>query len=124
LEYQITELVANAAPITGRFFAHNRLSRVERAFLAADLVTGATRLAEPTVVQAAILAGVNRTSAGWAKQAANRPDIIRGLLPLVPRSSLTRAQIDDHVIVDLVNRVGIDHLLAVMSTAEAAHAHH
>src|SRR6516225_7359352 len=86
--YQLPELAAMPVPsLTGRFLAHNRHSRVDRAFFAADLYFGAKRLTMPTLVQAAILAGVNRTYAFWAtKPQAQRAraEIERGLIPLVP----------------------------------------
>jgi hypothetical protein len=70
--------------ITGRFLAHNRHDRVGRAFMAADLFTGATRLVKPTVTQAAFLADVNCAYAHWAiKRQAERAAIEAGLIPLV-----------------------------------------
>jgi hypothetical protein len=61
-------------PVTGRYLAHNKLGRVERAFLASDLISGDKRLVKPTIGQAAMLAGVNSTYAWWAsKQQATAP---------------------------------------------------
>jgi hypothetical protein len=59
-------VVVPPQPVTGRYLAHNKLGRVERAFLASDLVNGDKRLIRPTIRQAAMLAGVNATYAWWA----------------------------------------------------------
>jgi hypothetical protein len=68
------------ASVTGR-----QMTLVKRAFTAADLVLGAKRLVEPTVVQAAALARISRAYAGWAvKRMDERLDIERVLIPLVP----------------------------------------
>jgi hypothetical protein len=70
---------------TGQWLAHNRLSRVERAFLAADLVTGACQLVEPTVAQAARLARVSNTYVHWAiHRLSERKLITDGAIPLMP----------------------------------------
>jgi len=58
-----------AIPITGRHLAHARSSPIERAFLAADLHSGAKQLVSPTMMQAAHLARVNSTYAHWAANA-------------------------------------------------------
>jgi hypothetical protein len=85
-------------PVTGRYLAHNRLDRVGKAFLASDLISGDKQLVKPTLVQAAMLAGVNATYAWWAgKQQANRLDIEAGYLPLVPRR--VKAPISDPEII-------------------------
>jgi hypothetical protein len=54
---EVLTALVNPVPITGRFLAHNRKNRIERAFLAADLHTGAKGLVEPTVSQSALLTG-------------------------------------------------------------------
>jgi hypothetical protein len=59
------QAIASATPArsptrrSGRWFAHNGLSKVRRAFLAADLAAGKVELAEPTLRQAALIAGVS-----------------------------------------------------------------
>jgi hypothetical protein len=114
--------LGNTAMVSGRYLAHNRLSRVERAFFAADLHAGTVQLVRPTIVQAAALAGVNATYVHWAiRQQTNRAAIVRGLLPLVP--PYTKAGINDAKLFDIISTVGIDHLLAVAAAVEAQ-AHH
>jgi hypothetical protein len=118
--------------LTGRFLAHNRHKRVDRAFLAADLYFGAKRLAMPTLVQAATLAGVNRTYAFWAtKPQAQRAraEIEAGLMPLVPAapartngngtavSIMPDAGIDDTELMHIANLVGADRMLAAAIAA-------
>ena len=69
----------------GRWLAHNHLSLVERAFLAADLVIGKCQLVQPTVAQAARLARVSNTYAHWAiHRLGERGQITNGVIPLVP----------------------------------------
>jgi hypothetical protein len=51
--------VNSTRPISGRFLAHNHLSLIKRAFMAADLISGVTCLTAPTQTQAAVLARVN-----------------------------------------------------------------
>jgi hypothetical protein len=118
--------------LTGRFLAHNRHSRVDRAFFAADLYFGAKRLTMPTLVQAAILAGVNRTYAFWAtKPQAQRAraEIEAGLVPLVPAGTartngnsavqpvVPDFGIDDTQLMHIANLVGADRMLAAAIAA-------
>ena len=51
------------APVTGRYLAHNHLSRIGKAYLASDLHAGRRCLVAPTLVQAALLARIDRTAA-------------------------------------------------------------
>jgi hypothetical protein len=70
---------------TGRWLAHNKLSLIERAFVAAELVTGECQLVQPTMTQAARLARVNVCYAHYAVQRqAERELIEHGACPLVP----------------------------------------
>jgi len=130
-QYQLPEPGAMpVSSLTGRFLAHNRRSRVDRAFLAADLYFGAKRLTMPTLVQAATLAGVNRTYAFWAtKPQAQRPraEIEAGLMPLVPAApARTNGNgtavsimpgIDDAELMHIANLVGPDRMLAAAIAA-------
>jgi hypothetical protein len=126
----------NSRIVGGRFLAHCCLTRIERAFLAADLHTGAAQLVTPTIVQSAMLARVNRTYAGWAvKQMPLRTDIISGSLPLVPQRSpavpqsesnghtlpaIVSAEIDDDTVIAFVRAVGIKRTLDAAVAVEAA----
>jgi hypothetical protein len=117
--------------LSGRFLAHNRHSRVDRAFFAADLYFGAKRLTMPTLVQAALLAGVNRTYAFWAtKPQAQRAraEIEAGLVPLVPAAARTNGNgtvqplvpdvgIDDAQLKHIATLVGVDRMLAAAIAA-------
>jgi hypothetical protein len=86
--YDYSESAARPASTTligGQYLARNRLSLVERAFLAADLRSGAAVLAEPTLQQAAALARVSLSSAGWAARRREKRWMIEaGFTPLVP----------------------------------------
>jgi hypothetical protein len=129
--YQLPESAARpVSTITGRFLAHNRHSRVDRAFFAADLYFGAKRLTMPTLVQAALLAGVNRTYAFWAtKPQAQRAraDIEAGVVPLVPAAARTNGNgavpvvpdvgIDDAQLRHIAALVGSDRMLAAAIAA-------
>jgi hypothetical protein len=119
----LTTIVRAASmPVTGRYLAHSKLSSVERAFLASDLVSGDKRLVRPTIVQAAMLARVNKTYAWWAtKQQDNRFDIEAGYLPLVPpREVKSRAPISDDWLFDIVREAGIGRVLEAACAVEAA----
>jgi hypothetical protein len=120
-----------AAPISGRYLAHNRHDHVAHAFFAGDLVLGKTRLVQPTVTQAAFLAGVNRAYVHWAiKRQDERAEIEAGLIPLVP-PPLPRAdgnmlpmsitgRIPDCDLVDFVRSVGVNRVLEAAVAVEAA----
>ena len=130
--YHLAEPASIAVPIAGRFLAHNRHNRVVRAFIAADLHAGIKRLIRPTLVQSALLAGVNRTYAFWAdKRRAERAEIEAGLIPLVPASSVPKAngstlpmsitvQIPDCDLIDFVRTVGVNRVLEAAVAVEAA----
>src|SRR5262245_32227416 len=108
---------AFGVPLSGRYFAHNRLARMQRAYLAADLHSGKVRLTAPTLVQAASIARVDRTAAWWASnRQEERAAIVSGLLPLVPprpsnKPSLPVPVVDDAKIVDFVRTVGVSRVL-------------
>jgi hypothetical protein len=76
----------NATRLTGRRVAHFKRSATERAFLAADLVTGRAQLAKPTIGQAAALLKVSPSYVDAAlKAAANgeRLKVLQGYQPLI-----------------------------------------
>jgi hypothetical protein len=130
--YQLLEPAAMPVPsLTGRYLAHNQESRVVRAFLAADLHSGAKQLVKPTMVQSAFLAGVNRAYAHWAaKRLAKRAEIEAGLIPLVPPSVLKAngtmlpasitGFVTDSDVFDFVRSVGINRVLDAAVAVEAA----
>ena len=132
IHYHLAEPATMAVPISGRFLAHNRHNRVVRAFIAADLHAGAKRLIKPTLVQSALLAGVNRTYAFWAdKRQAERAEIEAGLIPLVPAPLVPKAngnalpmsitgQIPDCDLIDFVRSVGVNRVLEAAVAVEAA----
>ena len=114
-------------PLSGSYLAHSPLSLIERAFLAADLVTGAKYLVDPTQTQGAALARVNRTYVHWAvKRSTWRWEIERGLLPLIPTTNGTtlaptpESGIDDSGLVQIVRSVGVNRVLEAAIAAEAA----
>jgi hypothetical protein len=131
--YHLPEPASIAVPISGRFLAHNRHNRVVRAFIAADLHAGTKRLIKPTLVQSALLAGVNRTYAHWAdKRQAERAEIEAGLIPLVPAPvigpkvngnmlSAPLAEIEDSEVINFVRSVGVNRVLEAAVMVEAAH---
>jgi hypothetical protein len=109
-------------PVAGRYLAHSKLSSVERAFLASDLVSGDKLLVRPTIVQAAMLARVNKTYAWWAiRQQGNRAEIEAGYLPLVPaREVKPSAPVSDGELFDIVRDVGIGRVLEAAIAVEQA----
>jgi hypothetical protein len=130
--YHLSVPTVNAT-ITGRFLAHSPASAVARAFRAADLHTGAVQLVQPTMVQAAYLAG---TSTTYARQAAlrlaERAAIENGTIPLMPPArAIPRAnglalavlgpELDDSMLVSIAHAVGPERMLAAAVSAEAHH---
>jgi hypothetical protein len=127
-------LSVKPSPISGRFLAHNHHDLVDRAFYAADLHLGAAVLTMPTVTQAAILARVNRSYAGWAiKRIDERPAIEQGLVPLVPASHAGATingnghqglpapfEMPDYELVKFVRSIGVNRVLEAAVVAEAA----
>jgi hypothetical protein len=75
--------------VTGMWLAHAKLSKAERAYIAADLYHGDTRLIEPTMLQSATLARVNVTYAHIAaSRLADRLLVESGAVPLTPKSTV------------------------------------
>jgi hypothetical protein len=109
-------------PVTGRYLAHNKLSRAERAFLASDLISGDKLLVRPTISQAAMLSKVNATYVWWAGQReAHRDEILQGWLPLVPpREIKSRAPITDDDLFSIVREAGLARTLEAACAVEAA----
>ena len=84
--FNMDALSQNCKPVAGQWLARNQLSLAARAFEAADLMIGASRLIKPTLRQVSFLARVNSTYVHWAvKQQAERELILLGCRPLVPR---------------------------------------
>lgn len=108
-------------PITGRYLAHAKLSRVERAFLASDLVSGDKQLIRPTI-KAAMLAGVSPTYAWWAGQReASRYEIVNGWMPLVPpREMKSSVPLTDDDLFDIVKVAGLSRVLDACCAVEQA----
>jgi hypothetical protein len=65
--------------------AHGNFSKVQRAFIGADLFTGWRKISDHTVASAARSVGVSPTLVDWAlKRMSQRRAIEQGWLPLVP----------------------------------------
>ena len=99
-------------PVSGQYLAHAKLTKAERAFLAADLVHGTRCLTAPTVGQAAVLTHVSASYVYSAfNRAANRNLIESGCLPLVPPPALALprpAEISDAELIGVVRRAGAE----------------
>jgi hypothetical protein len=62
MAYHLQTNGVNSTPsLSGRYLAHNRIDLIARAFIAADLVSGAKCLVVPTLKQAAQIGGADRT---------------------------------------------------------------
>lgn len=90
-EYRMSPELVNGfgRPVTGSFLAHAKLSKVEAAYLAADLYRGTRFVVRLTMLQCARLVHV---SPAYAHAALRRPDVRwlveNGHLPLVmPRTT-------------------------------------
>ena len=112
-------LIVSSTLIPGSYLARNKLGLIERAFIAADLHLGALSLF-PIV----------RDHVYWAvKRYAERADIERGLVPLIPpqgepatpkTNGTTTSGIDDSSLVQLVRSVGIDRVIHAAIAVERA----
>ena len=130
-EYHLREFGVNSASIPGSYLAYNQLSLIERAFLAADLHLGAKRPTALTQQQSATLARVNRTYVHWAvKRQAERAEIERGLIPLVPAAPV-RANGNgtvmptgiDQALFNIIATVGVEKALTIAAAVEQAQHH-
>jgi len=112
---------ANAAPLTGRFLAHNHRSLTEKAYIAVDLHKGASVLVQPTVLQSAVLARVNPTYVHYAlNQATYRFEIEHHLKPLVPPKKLPIPAVYDQAqIIAFVKAVGVTAVLEAACAVES-----
>lgn len=107
------------SPVTGQYLSRARLTRRERDFVSADLYRGVKFLVQPTLAQAAFLAGSNVSAVWWACHREEfRDEIIRGQLPLVPPLALK--PIPDTAVVSFVRHVGISRMLDAAVVVEAA----
>jgi len=121
---------AGSTPVSGRYLSHNKYDAIGRAFLAADLYTGAKVLVKPTLKQSALLARVNATYAWWAvRREPERATIEAGSVPLVPaqhKPLLLGIDLDalaakpNPDLVALVRSVGIDRVLEAACFVEAS----
>jgi hypothetical protein len=119
VSYQ-SPLVAVNVPIRGRYLAHNRLTPVKRAFIAADLKLGTRQLVELTTTQAARLARTNTAYVWHALQRMNeRAAIEAEITPLVPPHP-SPSIVSDNEVADFVRRVGVDRLLNAACQIEVA----
>jgi hypothetical protein len=107
--------------ISGTFLSHNRYDLVGKAFLGADLHRGARLLRNPTIVQAAMLARVNRCYVDWAvKRYALRAQIEKGQLSLVPPPAKEATKALDVELANMIRKVGVAHALDVAAMVDAA----
>jgi hypothetical protein len=124
LKYSVND--AKPVPVSGNLLSHNRWDPIGKAFMAADLYLGKRILRDPTIVQSALLARVNRTYAFHAIQRqAQRAEIEAGLIPLVPPVTakpvlLTDDMIPDSELTDIVRKAGVARILDVAAQLEAA----
>jgi hypothetical protein len=106
--------------VTGRYLAHGKLSKPERAVLAADLHDGTAVLGRLTIAQLARLAGVSDTyvRAAIAASPERRRRVKAGEVPLVapppvrrtlplPAPAISFAASSDDQVVNLVREIGV-----------------
>jgi len=107
--------------VTGQYVAHAKRTRVERAYEAADLVTGKSVLVQPTVICSAWVWGVNAAYVHWAlKRPNDRLLVESGAVPLVPppvRALPAPAVPSDLELAEIAHRVGAERWLAAGSAA-------
>jgi hypothetical protein len=127
LTYPTRFVPVNYSTVTGQYLSRARWTRRERDFIGRDLYRGVKQLVEPTLAQAAFLAGSNVSAVWWACQRENyRDEITSGLLPLVPPHPKKKPPLlipsvyDDAEIIAFVRSVGIPRVLDAAVAVEAA----
>jgi hypothetical protein len=124
--------------VTGRYLAHNRLTPVERAFLAADIVTGRAKVVDHTATQVMEMAGTNATyMAAASKLSPSEGKLVEaGVRPLIEAKSAEPAKPagrfepllpgilmdDEDALAAIVRRIGVDQALDTISAVEAEEA--
>jgi len=124
IKHDLVNSVATLRTVTGSYLVRAKLSKVERAFIAADLYSGAIQLVYPTVVQSAWLAQVSDTYAHHAlrKSERDRALVESGVLPLWP--SAVRALpppspvSPEQKLSDVVAEIGINNTLVMLAAFE------
>jgi hypothetical protein len=126
LKHAPVNSVATLQTVTGSYLAHAKLTKAQRAFIAADLHSGATQLVHPTVVQSAWLAVVNPTYAHYAlrKSERDRALIESGALPLaLPAVKALPAPVSSTAkLAEVVAELGVSGTLDALSTLEKSAA--
>ena len=85
LKAALINSVALPRAVTGQYIARAQLTLIERAYEAADMYDGLSRLIQPTKLQCATLWHVNPTYVAWAiKRPADRALVESAAVPLVP----------------------------------------
>jgi hypothetical protein len=120
----VNSVVAPAKVVTGNYLAYAKLTKAQRAFVAADLVTGAAQLVQPTVLDAAWLASVNPTYAHYALRHSEQERFLieKGILPLaptVPAMKALPAPVDPvRQLADIVGVLGVGGTLDALTAIE------
>jgi hypothetical protein len=126
--YQTGIAPVNSCPLKGKYLSRSLKGKREQAFCAADLYSGAKYLVEPSLAQAALVAGSDVSSVWWALQRMPfRKAILADEMPLVPARPKkacpvpvpVQAGVNDAVLYDLIREIGIDRLLTVAAAVEA-----
>jgi hypothetical protein len=95
--------------------AHGNLSKVQRAFIGADLYRGRSVVRDHTIVSAARTVGTSTTLVAWALQRLPQREAIEaGLLPLVPPP--TPAARAERAIARLVRALGHARVTELLAT--------
>jgi hypothetical protein len=110
-----------STPVRGQQLRRKKWQPHEREFWAADLHRGSKLLVKPTLAQTMFLTGAGSTTGVWwaLQREAERDEIMRGRLPLVP-SPTARAPFSDPEIFHFIRTVGIARVLDAACAVEAA----
>lgn len=124
----------NSIPLRGKYLSRTPRTPRECDFLASDLYRGVFHLVEPSLVQAAFIAGSHSVTAVWwaVRREEHRGEILNGELPLMPARLVApktngtalvvpkAVEIDDSTVIDFVRTVGITRVLEAAVAVEAA----
>jgi hypothetical protein len=137
LTYPTKPSLVNSIPLRGKYLSRTPRTPRECDFLGSDLYRGVFHLIEPSLAQAAFLAGSHNTTAVWwaVKREDFRMEILNGDLPLVParlgvpktnghaRVAPTRANgesVDDVTLIAVIRNCGVERTLQAAMAVEAA----
>jgi hypothetical protein len=135
LTYPTKPSLVNSIPLRGKYLSRTPRNPRECDFLGSDLYRGVFHLVEPSLAQAAFLAGSHNATAVWwaVKREDFRTEILNGDLPLVPAPAVPKTNghalvapaangesVDDATLFAVIRNCGVERTLQAAMAVEAA----